>query len=97
MPADDTIGVPVKWSDEVPEPLPANVMHIHRTPFDEVILTFGHASSLLYGSQDEQDEQLAALSKKGITVRPNARLVLSFSSARRLKGFLCEMLEEEGL
>ena len=97
MPADDTISVPVKWSDDIPEPLPANVVHIHRTPFDEVILTFGHASSLIYGSPDEQEEQLVTLSTKGITVRPNVRLVLPFSATRRLKDFLCEMLEEEGL
>lgn len=89
------INIPIKWDQEAPDPLPANVVHIHRTPYDEVILSFGHGSTLLYGSLEEQQQQANSLTNEGgITIRPNARLVLPLMAVQNLVNYLDALLKD---
>lgn len=89
------LDIPIKWAQEGPSPLAANVVHLHYTPFQEVILTFGHVSPVLHGSPEEQDRQAEnALNEGGFTIRTNARLALPLKTARNLSRYLQQLLKD---
>lgn len=82
------IKIPIRWKDEQSNPQSANQFIVQRTPAEEIVITFGHISVPIYGSVEQQKKQAEALSKNGLTVQANTKIVLTLKTARQLQAAL---------
>ena len=89
------VSIPVNWEQEQPVPGVTNVAHIQRLPTEEIVITFGHVSPLIYGANEKQKEQAESLSKAGIIPQTVARVSLTVPAARELLNMLSDLLKGE--
>lgn len=91
----EQVDVAVRWPADQPDPQWVTNFVVQRLgPTDGVVLTFGCAQPLIYGTVEDQRTQAQALAKDGLDVRTVARLVLSVTGARQLNRVLSAQLED---
>ena len=88
------IEIPIQWDPDQPSAMSANTMLVQTTPFDEIVILFGHVALPIHGPPEEQAKQAEQLQRNGIRVRTDAKIVLSIKSARNLHAFLENQLAQ---
>ena len=86
------VAIPIQWGLVTEVPQPANIFVVQRTPADEIVLTFGHASPFTAGAPESQNEQDRELVAKGVSPETVGRVVLTMKTARDLHRVLAEQL-----
>lgn len=88
--AENEVSIPIRWDRLSSVPQPSNYFVVQKTPADEIVLTFGHASPVL-GSQTQARAQ--ELASEGIAPEVVARVILSMKTA----GELLQILDQIGI
>ena len=86
------VAIPIQWGLVTEVPQPSNAFVVQRTPADEIVLTFGHASPFTAGPPETQNEQDRELIAKGVPPEMVGRVILSMKTARDLHRILAEQL-----
>ena len=86
--APEKLTIPIRWLEDQPPALAANTILVSRSQYDEVIILFGHVAPPVVGTPEEQFGQAKELAKSGMSVKTEAKIVLSMGAARNLQTFL---------
>lgn len=76
--------IPIVWGKEQPAPKSANTILVEGTPFEEIILTLGHSSTMAHGEPEKQRKHIEHLQRKGLLVETVARVSMTIPVAKTL-------------
>ena len=82
-----------KWPLDASAPLASNVFVVQRTASEEIVLTFGNSSPIIFGTLEQQSAQVKELARQGTGVEIMARVVMSVHNARELHAILGQQLQ----
>ena len=81
--------IAVDWPPDQPDPQWANYFVVQGVgPSKVLVLTFGCGQPMIYGTPDQQRQQIEQIGAGGLTIRTKARVVIPLELARQLHDVL---------